>query len=101
MLLKQAAGRLTDEIAFTLDVWDSKLAGAGDALGAARHALVADLVPLVGAAYGDLAGGDTRVGLEYDPPWRGVGLAAALAAARSDDHRDCDRPRSRSEGQRG
>ena len=86
-LLKQAAGRLTDEIAFTLDVWDSKLAVAGDALGAARHALVADLVPLVGAAYGDLAGGDTRVGLEYDPPWRGVGLAAALADARSDDVR--------------
>ena len=59
-LLKQAAGRLTDEIAFTLDVWDSKLAVAGDALGAARHALVAELTPLVRAAYGDLAGDDTR-----------------------------------------
>ena len=86
-LLKQAAGRLTDEIAFTLDVWDSKLAVAGDALGAARHALVAELIPLVRAAYGDLAGDDTRVGLEYDPPWRGVGLAAALEAGRRDDVR--------------
>ncbi|MGD9701497.1 MAG: DNA replication/repair protein RecF [Acidimicrobiia bacterium] len=86
-LLKQAGGRLTEDIAFTLDVWDSKLATVGDALGAARHSLVEELRPLVAAAYSDLAGSDTSLGLTYDPPWRAGGLAAALADARRDEVR--------------
>jgi DNA replication and repair protein RecF len=86
-LLKQAGGRLTDEIAFTLDVWDAKLAAAGDALGAARAELVDDLRPLVAAAYSDLAARPCATALTYDPPWRATGLAAALATGRADDVR--------------
>ena len=48
MLLKQVGGRLSDETAVTLDVWDSKMAEVGDQFGHARAVLVARLTPLVG-----------------------------------------------------
>ena len=86
-LLKQAGGRLSDEVAFTLDVWDAKLAETGERTGWARTALVEALLPYVDAAYSDLAGRPTPIGLEYDPPWRRIGLAEALAAGRADDVR--------------
>jgi DNA replication and repair protein RecF len=86
-LLKQTGGRLSDEVAFTLDVWDAKLTEVGEALGAARAHLVHLLQPQVAQAYADLAVAPTPVGLTYDPPWRTSGLAAALAAARQDEVR--------------
>jgi DNA replication and repair protein RecF len=86
-LLKQAGGRSTDEIAMSLDVWDAKLADAGEQFGHARATLVARCEPMVAEAYDQLAGVPIAVGLGYDPPWRRAGLAAALAGARSDDLR--------------
>ena len=86
-LLKQTAGRLTDEVGFTLDVWDERLATVGDELGQARADLVARLQPLAEEAYQQLAGRATAVGLRYEPEWRRTGLAAALRAARTDDVR--------------
>lgn len=85
-LLKQMGGRLDGDDAMTLDVWDARLAEAGERFGAARAALVDRLAPVVQAAYGDLAG-PTAVGLIYDAAWRSGGLAAALAAARVADVR--------------
>lgn len=86
-LLKQAGGRLTDEITTTLDVWDAKLAALADRFGYARATLVERITPLVREAYGQLAGASIAIGLEYDPPWRRVGMAAALQQAREDDLR--------------
>ncbi|MEZ5215229.1 MAG: DNA replication/repair protein RecF [Ilumatobacteraceae bacterium] len=86
-LLKQAGGRLSDDVAFTLDVWDAKLVEAGEAMGRARARLTEELAPRTAAAYADLAGSPVPVGLTYDPPWRRTGLAAALEAGRSDDVR--------------
>jgi DNA replication and repair protein RecF len=86
-LLKQAGGRLTEDIAFTLDVWDAKLVETGEALGAARRELVGALAPLVVEAYRNVAPAVAGVSMVYDPPWRGQGLAAALSAARVDDVR--------------
>ena len=86
-LLRQAAGRLTEEVAFTLDVWDQKLADVGDQIGQARATLVAQLQPVVEEAYQQLAGTALAVGMVYEPGWRRAGLAAALAAARMDDVR--------------
>lgn len=86
-LLKQAGGRLTDEVTLTLDVFDAKLATVGDALGAARADLVARLAPLLAESYDQVAQAPVAVGVEYAPPWREAGLAAALAAARRDDLR--------------
>lgn len=86
-LLKQAGGRLTAEIELTLDVWDAKLAEAGERLGSARAALVGELEPLVAKAYADLARVPTQLQLDYAPAWRAEGLATALAASRTDDLR--------------
>jgi len=90
-LLKQAGGRLTPEIALTLDVWDAKLTAAGTELATGREGLLARLEPAVAKAYGQLAEGAAAVRLVYDAPWMeksgGPGLGAALAAARVDDVR--------------
>ena len=86
-LLRQCHGRLDREAAATLDVWDEKLAEVGEALGAARAAIVEDLVPLVGDAYRRLAGAGTPVDIVHAPSWRESGLAAALVDARDEDVR--------------
>jgi DNA replication and repair protein RecF len=87
MLLRQAGGRLDEDATITLDVWDAKLAEVGERFGHARATLVKRLQPLASAAYEELAGRPTEVRLEYAPPWRETGLAAALAAARDTDVR--------------
>jgi DNA replication and repair protein RecF len=86
-LLKQAGGRLTEEIAVTLDVWDAKFAEIADQFGYARATLVARLSPMVHEAYEQLAGIPTAIDLRYEPAWRSGGLAAALAEARPLDVR--------------
>lgn len=86
-LLKQAGGRLTDEIEVTLDVWDAKFADIADQFGYARATLVARLAPMVHEAYEQLAGTPTAIDLHYEPPWRSTGLAEALLEARSNDLR--------------
>ena len=86
-LLKQSGGRINDELAITLDVWDAKLAQHGEQLGHARATLVARLMPMVVEAYEQLAGVATPVEMIYEPAWRRSGLVHALAAARNDDVR--------------
>lgn len=87
VVLKQSNGRLTEDIAMTLDVWDEKLVELGTRLGDARARLVAQLAPHVLRAYEALAGVPTPVELVYEPEWRRPGLAAALAGSRPDDVR--------------
>ena len=89
-LLKQAGGRLSPEVAGTLDVWDAKLADSGTALADGRRELAEQLAPFVSDAYDALAGAPARVSLTYAAEWqppRGPGLAVALAAARAADVR--------------
>lgn len=88
-LLKQAAGRLDDSAALTLEVWDTKLAEAGEELVRLRRALCERLAPVVTEAYAAVAvGAEARahVGMAYEASWSGP-LAAALAAGRRDDLR--------------
>jgi DNA replication and repair protein RecF len=87
-LLRQSGGRLTPEVATTLDVWDQRLARAGTTLVAARERLVEALAEFVGPAYGRLAGagGKPLVGQRYQRSWEGE-LGEALAARRADDLR--------------
>ncbi|MBR7824808.1 DNA replication/repair protein RecF [Actinospica sp. MGRD01-02] len=82
----------------TLDLWDGHLASAGAHLLAARLELVESLNPLVGKAYGTIAGRDTAL-LDYKPSFElstGGGspvdesavhdaLIAALNAGRKDE----------------
>ncbi len=86
-LLKGCGGRLDNDAAFTLDVWDSKLASAGDQLCALRAAAVADLTPHVQRALHAVAGENHEVSLVYAAPWFDSGLGPALEAARKDDVR--------------
>jgi DNA replication and repair protein RecF len=86
-LLRQAGGRVTPDVAATLDVWDARLATAGEDLGRARAELVERVEPIVGKAYDGVAGGAAQVTMTYDAPWRAGGLEDALAAARPDDLR--------------
>lgn len=86
-LLKQAKGRLTTDVAATLDVWDAKLGEVGTALATERVGLVETVRPLLDEAYRALAGGGNHVDLTYEPEWLNDGLIARLGAARSDDIR--------------
>jgi DNA replication and repair protein RecF len=86
-LLRQSNGRLTPEIASTLDVWDAKLADAGTRLADARAGLVTRLEPALAKAYGDLSPERGAITAAYDAPWRTRGLAAALAESRTEELR--------------
>jgi DNA replication and repair protein RecF len=86
-LLKQTRGRLDEAAALTLEVWDAKVVAAGEELATRRVELVASVEPLVVAAYADVAGSEEPIALRYDAPWRSVGLAEALRAARADELR--------------
>ena len=86
-LLKQAGGRLTGEIAASLDVWDARFAQHATLLGEARARTVAVLAPLIQAAYCDLAQKTTSVEVVYDPAWRKTSLEAQLTASRAEDVR--------------
>jgi DNA replication and repair protein RecF len=90
-LLRQSGGRTTPDVSTTLEVWDQRLADAGKVLVAARERLVAELEPLVGAAYGRLAGAPSEPGHEvvaahYERSWEGD-LLDALGAAQTEDLR--------------
>ena len=86
-LLKQSGGSLDESAAFTLDVWDTKLAEAGEALAAARVDLLDRMRPVLAETYDALARRPAKVEVRYSSEWRETGLAAALVAARRMDLR--------------
>ena len=86
-LLRQAGGRLTPDVATTLDVWDAKLIDLGESLGSARQQLVERIEPALAKAYEHVAGQPLDVHAVYDAPWRAEGLRLALERARSDELR--------------
>jgi len=85
-LLRQASGRLTEDVGITLDVWDQRLAETGEAWSARRHELVVELAVAVQNSYVELAAGPAAVTIEYTPSWSGD-LGEALVAGRADDLR--------------
>ena len=86
-LLRQAQGRAVGDVAVTLDVWDAKLAGAGDELRMRRRDLLAAMAPAIRAHYGRISQGQDDAGAEYASSWGEESLGEALAAARSEDLR--------------
>ncbi|MCC6436259.1 MAG: DNA replication/repair protein RecF [Acidimicrobiales bacterium] len=86
-LLKQCGGRLDAAAALTLDVWDAKLAPAGERLMADRGALVEALAPEVGEAYRALAGRQVSVEVRYRPSVAPGSFERALTDARAEDVR--------------
>lgn len=85
-LLRQAGGRLSAEIAVTLDVWDARLAERGDAVARARTALVADLGPYVADAYEAIAADSARAAQERRAPGRDGEPGAASTGDRGTEH---------------
>ena len=85
-LLRSSGGRLDADAAFTLDVWDAKLATTGDAIRIARESLLTELVERLAQAYDAVAGKPADIGAVYAPSWEGD-LAAALDEARPIDLR--------------
>jgi DNA replication and repair protein RecF len=88
-LLKSSGGRVDGDAAFTLDVWDARLAELGTALADARIELVDRLRPLLTSSYDALARTPAAVEVSYVSSWREIdgGLAAALVESRRDDVR--------------
>lgn len=86
-LLRQLGGRLSDDEAITLDVWDERLVDAGERIMQARQQLVAELAAPFEAAYVGLAPTTVRVEPWYRPSVEPGSLGQRLAAARRDDVR--------------
>ena len=86
-LLRQAGGRATDDVVITLDVWDSKLAAAGDELRARRQELLDALEPRIGSYYERIANQRGGADAGYVSSWGDGSLAEALATVRRDDLR--------------
>ena len=86
-LLKGAQGRLQEEAAFTLDVWDAKLVESGGRLAEARQHLLDRLHPLLAQTYDAVANRPAEVTARYVADWADAGLAQALVASRRDDVR--------------
>lgn len=84
VLLRQAAGRESREVAATLDVWDEQLARAGSELTEAREALVSALGPHVSSAFTRLTGIDDGLAIDYRRCYSSE-LSEALARARRED----------------
>ena len=86
-VLRQAHGRLDEAAAQTLDVWDAKMAAAGEELTMRRQDLVSSLLPLLAESYEVLAGEPTPIAANYERSWMEPTLADALAAGRDEDVR--------------
>jgi len=86
-LLKQSGGSLDEPAAFTLDVWDTKLAEAGEALAQARQQLLDRMRPVLSETYDALARRPAEVQMAYQSEWQAQGLAEALRQARGQDVR--------------
>ena len=86
-LLRQRGGRLDADGEMMLDIWDERLAAAGEAMGTSRVSLINDLAPFVDAAYKQLSNRDDEVALHYAPTWFDLGLEAALRQSRKEDLR--------------
>ena len=84
-LLRAAGGALRPGMEKLLDVWDAKVAEAGEMLVEARESLVASLEPEVERSYAAL-GGQEGVHLRYERSWDGE-LLRALVECRQDDVR--------------
>lgn len=86
-LLRQCNGRLDEAAEGTLDVWDMKLAAAGEHLTVRRENTLGLLMPGVATAYDELAAEASDVTAFYDRSWSHDSLGESVADARDHDVR--------------
>lgn len=72
----------------SLDIWDGRLAVAGERWAEQRRGAVRELRPRMQRLFRELSGDSASVvEMSYEPPWLAGGLAAALTEARGEDLR--------------
>lgn len=86
-LLRQSNGRLDAAAEGTLDIWDMKLAAAGEHLTVRRENTLSQLMPGVANAYDELASEASDVTAFYARSWAQDSLAEGVADARDHDVR--------------
>ena len=86
VLLRQSHGRLSQDIANTLDVWDAQFCDAGERVVLERKKLLEDLYPRVAGAFRNLTRLPMSLTLEYQHAYQGS-LREALERAREIDLR--------------
>ncbi len=86
-VLRQAHGRISSDIAITLDVWDKKLSAIGDELRTRRCELLKALNPHLGHSYACISAGSGTVNARYVSCSGDTGLADVLIATRDEDLR--------------
>ncbi len=86
VLLRQSHGRLSQDVANTLDVWDAQLCDAGERVVIERQRLLRELHPRVSGAFRNLTGLPMSLTLEYQHSYQGS-LGEALERAREIDLR--------------
>lgn len=86
-LLKQAHGRLTEDIASTLQVWNDKFHHLSHQWGEARKKTINDINSFATDSYMELAGVPSQLKLIYDPEWLEYGLLEVLKLQEKDELR--------------
>lgn len=85
-LLRQVGGRLSGDIASSLDVFDERFVEVAEQVVLAREELVESMSPAVAEQYLTLSPEGAKVTLSYERSWSG-GLGEALRRSRDEDLR--------------
>ena len=86
-LLKQISKKIDKDTLNTLDVWDAKLAKAGDEVRKNRTTLLERLAPKINKSYQQIAGQSAEVSARYESSWGDESLLEALLGSREIDLR--------------
>jgi DNA replication and repair protein RecF len=86
-LLKQAKGKLTDEIETTLNVWDEKFAESGQQLASERIQLLEKLKPEIETILNKFTKNQDTILFEYEQLWEKEKLFETLQTERETDIR--------------
>ena len=78
--------RMDADSARSLDIWDDRLAAAGEVWAGHRQGAVRELQPRMERLFRELSGdSSSAVEMSYEPAWLAAGLQAALKEARGED----------------
>ena len=86
-LLKQAKGRLSNDLETSLTIWNEQLVNAAELIGDTREEFIHQFGPSVADFYQQVAGRNDPVTLNIEAEWRHTGLAEALVRSQDDEVR--------------
>ena len=87
-LLKQAKGRLSNDLETSLTIWNEQLVNAAELIGDTQEEFIHQvLVPQLQTFCSQVAGRNDPVTLNIEADWRHTGLAEALVRSQDDEVR--------------